>query len=52
MNFTQQLLSELFKKARNFQTVRVSNITQGNTININLGYGSVQVQALTEGDVT
>lgn len=53
MNFTQQLLSELFKKARNFQTVRVSNITQGNTININLGYGSVRVQALTnlsEGD--
>ncbi len=53
MNFTQQLLSELFKKAANFQPVKIGKINQGSTIAVNLGYGSVRAQALqdlAEGD--
>jgi hypothetical protein len=53
MNFTQQLLSDLFKKAANFQAVKISKVNQGSTISVNLGYGSVRAQALqdlVEGD--
>jgi hypothetical protein len=53
MNFTQQLLSDLFKKATNFQPVKIGKVNQGSTIAVNLGYGSVRAQALqnlSEGD--
>jgi hypothetical protein len=48
MNFTQQLLAELFTKAVNFKTVTVKNVSQGSTINVSLGYGSVRAQALQD----
>lgn len=53
MNFTQQFLSDLFKKAANFQPVKIGKVNQGSTIAVNIGYGSVRAQALqdlSEGD--
>lgn len=45
MNFTQQLLSNLFKKTANSQSVKIGKVNQGATITVNLGYGSVRAQA-------
>ena len=60
MNFTQQLLSELFKKARNFQTVRVNNIQVGATyiiylIEDNVGGATIALNSIFKrlsGDTT
>ena len=48
MNFTQQLISDLFKKAANFQSIKIGKVNQGSTITVNLGYGSVRAQALQD----
>jgi hypothetical protein len=48
MNFTQHTLADLFKKATNFKPVKIRKISQGSSINVNLGYGSIRVQALQD----
>jgi hypothetical protein len=48
MNFTQQLLAELFSKAANFKAVKIGKASQCSTITVNLGYGSVRAQALQD----